>query len=191
MLFEVSLAGYAVDRIVRSRPAALAAVAGTCIAANRLIAPTGGELLMLPDVLWYTGFFLLGAVACDGRTWLWPRLARPSSLVFWGAASLVTLRFPSHAAAPFYAAAGILFVASCAALAVDRRLRLPLADDLRRYVGLLRGLLYPRLAVDPALFSALLFLSGVLIPWAVGRMARRWIPSFTAGGRLSLRLLGL
>ena len=58
-------------------------------------------------------------------------------------------------------------------------------------VGLLRGLLYPRLAVDPALFSALLFLSGVLIPWAVGRMARRWIPSFTAGGRLSLRLLGL
>ena len=132
VLFEVSLAGYAVDRIVRSRPAALAAVAGTCIAANRLIAPTGGELLMLPDVLWYTGFFLLGAVACDGRTWLWPRLARPSSLVFWGAASLVTLRFPSHAAAPFYAAAGILFVASCAALAVDRRLRLPLADDLRR-----------------------------------------------------------
>ena len=93
-------------------------------------------------------------------------------------------------------------VASCAALAVDRRLRLPLADDLRRYtftvyllhvlpVGLLRGLLYPRLAVDPALFSALLFLSGVLIPWAVGRMARRWIPSSTAGGRLSLRLLGL
>ena len=78
VLFEVSLAGYAVDRIVRSRPAALAAVAGTCIAANRLIAPTGGELLMLPDVLWYTGFFLLGAVACDGRTWLWPRLARPS-----------------------------------------------------------------------------------------------------------------
>ena len=75
MLFEVSLAGYAVDRIVRSRPAALAAVAGTCIAANRLIAPTGGELLMLPDVLWYTGFFLLGAVACDGRTWLWPRPA--------------------------------------------------------------------------------------------------------------------
>ena len=84
----------------------------------------------------------------------WPRLARPSSLVFWGAASLVTLRFPSHVAAPFYAAAGILFVASCAALAVDRRLRLPLADDLRRYtftvyllhvlpVGLLRGLLYP------------------------------------------------
>ena len=84
----------------------------------------------------------------------------------------------------------------------SRRLRLPLADDLRRYtftvyllhvlpVGLLRGLLYPRLAVDPALFSALLFLSGVLIPWAVGRMARRWIPSFTAGGRLSLRLLGL
>jgi len=202
VLFEVSLAGYAVDRIVRSRPAALAAVAGTCIAANRLIAPTGGELLMLPDVLWYTGFFLLGAVACDGRTWLWPRLARPSSLVFWGAASLVTLRFPSHVAAPFYAAAGILFVASCAALAVDRRLRLPLADDLRRYtftvyllhvlpVGLLRGLLYPRLAVDPALFSALLFLSGVLIPWAVGRMARRWIPSSTAGGRLSLRLLGL
>ena len=116
--------------------------------------------------------------------------------------SLVTLRFPSHVAAPFYAAAGILFVASCAALAVDRRLRLPLADDLRRYtftvyllhvlpVGLLRGLLYPRLAVDPALFSALLFLSGVLIPWAVGRMARRWIPSSTAGGRLSLRLLGL
>ena len=95
VLFEVSLAGYAVDRIVRSRPAALAAVAGTCIAANRLIAPTGGELLMLPDVLWYTGFFLLGAVACDGRTWLWPRLARPSSLVFWGAASLVTLRCPS------------------------------------------------------------------------------------------------
>ena len=41
------------------------------------------------------------------------------------------------------------------------------------------------------LFSALLFLSGVLIPWAVGRMARRWIPSSTAGGRLSLRLLGL
>jgi len=77
VLFEVSLAGYAVDRIVRSRPAALAAVAGTCIAANRLIAPTGGELLMLPDVLWYTGFFLLGAVACDGRTWLWPRLGRP------------------------------------------------------------------------------------------------------------------
>ena len=79
---------------------------------------------------------------------------------------------------------------------------LPLADDLRRYtftvyllhvlpVGLLRGLLYPRLAVDPALFSALLFLSGVLIPWAVGRMARRWIPSSTAGGRLSFRLLGL
>ena len=63
VLFEVSLAGYAVDRIVRSRPAALAAVAGTCIAANRLIAPTGGELLMLPDVLWYTGFFLLGIVS--------------------------------------------------------------------------------------------------------------------------------
>lgn len=123
VLFEVSLAGYAVDRIVRSRPAALAAVAGTCIAANRLITPTGGELLMLPDVLWYTGFFLLGAVACDGRTWLWPRLARPSSLVFWGAASLVTLRFPSHVAAPFYAAAGHPFpVASCAALAVDHRL---------------------------------------------------------------------
>ena len=48
VLFEVSLAGYAVDRIVRSRPAALAAVAGTCIAANRLIAPTGGELLTPP-----------------------------------------------------------------------------------------------------------------------------------------------
>ena len=170
--------------------------------------------LLLPLVVWTTLVFipkgLLSAYAMRPSELsfsaylhaLWPRLARPSSLVFWGAASLVTLRFPSHVAAPFYAAAGILFVASCAALAVDRRLRLPLADDLRRYtftvyllhvlpVGLLRGLLYPRLAVDPALFSALLFLSGVLIPWAVGRMARRWIPSSTAGGRLSLRLLGL
>ena len=203
VLFEVSLAGYAVDRIVRSRPAALAAVAGTCIAANRLIAPTGGELLMLPDVLWYTGFFLLGAVACDGRTWLWPRLARPSSLVFWGAASLVTLRFPSHAAAPFYAAAGILFVASCAALAVDRRLRLPLADDLRRYtftvyllhvlpVGLLRGLLYPRLAVDPALlFGAAL---PVGRPHSLGRGTHgAAVDTLLHGGRpsLSFRLLGL
>lgn len=39
---------------------------------------------MLPDVLWYTGFFLLGAVACDGRTLLWPRLARPSVARFLG-----------------------------------------------------------------------------------------------------------
>ncbi len=202
VLFEVSLAGYAVDRIVRGRPAALAAVAAACIAVNRLLAPTGGELLMLPDVLWYTGFFLLGAVACDVRAWLWPRLSRMSSLLVWGAASLATLRFPSHAAAPFYAVAGILFVASCAALAVDRRSRLPLADDLRRYtftiyllhvlpIGLLRGLLYPCLAVDPALFSVLLFLSGVIVPRAVGRAACRRLSLDTAAGRLSRLLLGL
>lgn len=202
VLFEVSLAGYAVDRIVRSRPAALAAVAGTCIAANRLIAPTGGELLMLPDVLWYTGFFLLGAVACDGLHVAVAAAGPPLVARFLGCGVARDASVPVARRRTVLCGGGILFVASCAALAVDRRLRLPLADDLRRYtftvyllhvlpVGLLRGLLYPRLAVDPALFSALLFLSGVLIPWAVGRMARRWIPSSTAGGRLSLRLLGL
>lgn len=202
VLFEVSLAGYAVDRIVGGRRSALVAVAGVCIVANRLLAPTGGELLMLPDVLWYTAFFLLGMVACTSRDRLWKWLCRPPVVLCWGAASLVTLRFPSHIAAPFYAAAGILFVASCAALAVDRKLRLPFAYDLRRYtftiyllhvlpIGLLRGLLYPQLPIDPALFSVLLFLSGVAVPWVVGRTAQRRLSPVTASGRLMRRLLGL
>lgn len=201
VLFEANLAGYAVDRIVRGRRAALVSAATACIVVNRLLAPTGGELLMLPDMLWYTGFFLLGMAACDLRERFWQWLSHPAAPFVWGAASLATLRYPSHAAAPFYAAAGILFVASCAAAAGGRRARLPLADELRPYtftiyllhvlpVGLLRGLLYPRLTIDPALFSALLFLSGVAAPWAAGSVLRRRLPS-VAGGRLGCRLLGL
>lgn len=202
VLFEVSLAGYAVDRLVRGRRAALVAAAALCIGVNRLLAPTGRELLMLPDALWYTGFFLLGMAACDLRERIWRRLSHPAALVVWGAASLVPLGFPSHAAAPFYAAAGILFVASCAALAIDRGLRMPLAEGLRPYtftiyllhvlpVGLLRGLLYPRWPFGPALFSVLLFAAGVAVPWAVGRAVQRCLPPATAVGRLVRRPLGL
>lgn len=202
VLFEVSVAGYAVDRIVRGRSLPLLMIAGLCLVANRLIAPRGGELLMLPDVLWYAAFFLLGMIACTYRSGFWERLRRPSAVLFWGAASLVTVWFPSHIVAPFYALAGILFVASCAAFLTAGSARLPLAGDLRRYtftiyllhvlpIGLLRGLLYPRLTIDPALFSILLFVSGVTIPWMVGRAAERWLSSATVRGRLLRRLLGL
>lgn len=202
VLFEVSLAGYLVDRIVRGRSLPLAAVACACILANRLIAPTGRELLMLPDVLWYTAFFLLGIVACRSRKRLWPLLSRPLALPLWGAASLLILRFPSHAAAPFYALFGILFVAACAASLVAHRVRLPLVSDLRRYtftiyllhvlpIGLLRGMVYPRLAVDPTLFSILLFVAGVGVPWLIGRAANRWFSSATATGCFLRRIAGL
>jgi len=198
VLFEVNLAGYAVDRLVRGRRAALAAAACLCIAANRLLAPTGGELLMLPDAVGYTGFFLLGMTACDLRTTLWRHLSRRWSPMLWGAASLAALWFPSHAAAPLYALAGMFFVASCAALAAGRSERLPLADGLRRYtftiyllhvlpIGLLRGLLYPCWPFGSALFSALLFVSGVAVPQAIGRAADRLLPA----GSVWRRLLGL
>ena len=107
----------------------------------------------------------------------------------------------SHVAAPFYAAAGILFVASCAALAVDRRLRLPLAHDLRRHtftvhllhvlpVGLLRGLLYPPSGGrSRPLFGAAFFLSASSFPgpWTHGA-AVDTTPSRREAD-LSLRLL--
>ena len=202
VLFEVSIVGYLVDRWSGGRKRLLVAVAVVCIVVNRLIAPTGRELLMLPDVLWYTAFFLLGMVACDCRDRFWPFLSRMSAVLFWGAASLVTLWLPSHVAAPLYALAGILFVASCGAMAGSREMRLPFVRDLRKYtftiyllhvvpVGLLRGLLYPRLSVDPRLFSVLLFLSGVLLPWAVGRIVQRFVTPSKGANRLLLRLLGL
>ena len=202
VLFEVGVVGYLADRWSRGRKSLLVAAVAVCIVVNRLLAPTGGELLMLPDVLWYTAFFLLGMVACDCRERFWKALSRPAAWVFWGAASLVTLWLPSHVAAPFYALAGILFVASCSAVAVGSGLRLPYVWDLRRYtftvyllhvlpVGLLRGLLYPRLPVDPQLFSIVLFLSGVIIPWMAGRGISGCVPPSKRGDRLLRRLFGL
>lgn len=198
VLFEVNLAGYAVDRLVCGRRTALAAAACICIAANRLLAPTGGELLMLPDAIGYTGFFLLGMTACDLRTPLWRHLSHSWSPVLWGGASLAALWFPSHAAAPLYAVAGMLFVASCAALGTRRSGRQPADGSLRRYtftiyllhvlpIGLLRGLLHPCWPFGDALFSALLFASGVAVPWAAGRAADRLL----AAGSMWRRVLGL
>ena len=213
VLFEVSLAGYAVDRIVRSRAAALAAVAGTCIAANRLIAPSGRRAADAARRTVVYRLFPAGsrrlrrphvAVAAAGP----PLVAR-----FLGCGVARDASVPVARRRTVLSAAGILsspvYGAGCrpqAAPAARGRscagipYRVPphsTRSPRPLLIGLLRGLLYPRLAVDPALFSARCSSqSGVSFTSGHGTCLklRRWISSwlFSApGGRLSLRLLGL